>query len=120
MGFFIFCKKLTEPQSLLLSIIQASKVTLPVLSGNPPKPTDISFGSSSESLTPYSTAVKPPLPLFKLFQATLFASKPWFQVEIILGPEKFFNFKFFNEKPKLLDATDPKTVFFINFLLLTQ
>ena len=75
-GFFMFSKKLTEPQSLLLSIIQASKVTLPVLSGNPPRPTDISLGSSSETRTPYSTAVKPPFPDDKLFQATLFASKP--------------------------------------------
>ena len=67
-GFFMFCKKLTEPQSLLEFIMQASSVTLPSRSGNPPYPTDLSFGSSSESLTPYSTAVKPTLYKLRLYE----------------------------------------------------
>ena len=67
--------------------MQASRVTLPSRSGNPPYPTDLSFGSSSESLTPYSTAVKPPSPFFNFSQATLFAFTPWFHVEIILGTD---------------------------------
>ena len=39
---------------------------------------------------------------------------------MIPSPENFLKFKFLNERPKPPDATDPKTVFFINFLLLTQ
>ena len=112
----MFCRKLTAPQSLFLSIIQASKVTLPSLSGSPPYPTDLSSGLSSESLTPYSTAVNPPSPFFKSSQAILLAGTPCFQVEIILGP----GFEFFIDNKLLLKlptATDPTTPFFIKFLL---
>ena len=81
----MFCKKLTEPQLPVWSIIHASSVTFPSRSGQPPYPTLWQFGSASETLTPSSTALIA-LPLFFIISyAFSLASNPCFHVEITIG-----------------------------------
>ena len=77
--------KLTEPQFPVSSIIQASSVTFPSLSGKPPNPTDIDSGSASGILTPVSTASIAFPPLCSTSIAAILAGIPCFQVEITIG-----------------------------------
>ena len=79
----------------------------------------LSSGLFSESLTPYSTEVNPPSPFFNFCQEILLASTPCFHVEIIRGTASSLFFGFLTVIPNPEVAIDPKTVFFINFLLLT-
>jgi hypothetical protein len=74
------------------SIIQASSVTFPSLSGLPPRPTLRSLGSASGTFTPASTASNAFPLLAKIFQASSLASIPNFHVEITIGFTVFFVF----------------------------
>jgi hypothetical protein len=65
--------------------MQASRVTRPSRSGNPPYPTEELVGSASGTWTPFSTASSA-LPLFfNISQAAAFAAIPKSQVEITMG-----------------------------------
>src|SRR6056297_1121611 len=85
-GLAIFCMASTAPQLPFLSIIQASKVTLPSLSGLPPVPTVWLVTSSSSTFTPCSIASKALPPSFSISQAFAEAFKKS-QVHITIGYE---------------------------------
>ena len=104
------------------SIIHASKVTFPSLSGRPPNPTDIISGSASDTLTPDSTASIALPPLTKIFIAALLAAIPCSHVDITIGNPNLefeFCFSFFAEIifGKIAVPIAPKTLPFINVLL---
>ena len=80
----MFCMQTTEPQLPSLSIMQASKVTLPSRSGRPPLPTVSLVSSASSTLTPCSTASRALPPDFKTSQAFSVALKK-FQVQTTIG-----------------------------------
>src|SRR6202012_5985121 len=84
-GCAIYSIAATEPQLPCSSIIQASRVTCPSRSGYPARPTVWFFISASGILTPASTASKARPPVDNVFQASLLASTPKFQVEITIG-----------------------------------
>jgi len=69
-------------------MMQASSVTIPSLSGKPPKPTVVIDGSDSVTRTPFSTASKAVPPLDKIFHAAWLASTPCSQVETTIGPDE--------------------------------
>src|SRR6185312_5517004 len=83
-GCFICSMAPTEPQLACSSIMQASSVTMPSLSGYPPNPMQQSMISSTY-LAPASTASKARPFCDKIFQASAFTSLPLFQVETTIG-----------------------------------
>src|SRR6185312_11928680 len=83
-GCFICSIAPTEPRLACSSIMHASSVTMPSLSGYPPRPMQQSIVSSTY-LAPASTASND-RPFFdKIFQASAFTSFPLFQVETTIG-----------------------------------
>src|SRR5450432_733742 len=83
-GCFILSRNATLPQLKCGSIIHASSVTKPSLSGLAPRPTQ-QLCSASVTITPASTASNALPPLPKIFQAPLLAFSPASQVEITIG-----------------------------------
>src|SRR5688572_2188269 len=79
------CRYITDPQLLFSSIMHASSVTNPSRSGNPPSPTEVSFGLPSGTRAPASTASNALPPFESIFQASALASTPKSQVEITIG-----------------------------------
>ena len=68
--------KATAPQRDFSSMIQASSVTCPSLSGRPPMPTLLLAKSASVMRTPFSTASSAFPPLASTSHAARFASNP--------------------------------------------
>src|SRR4051812_3987901 len=85
MGCLMCSRKATEPHPAYSSIMQASSVTCPSRSGKPPRPTLRFFKSSSEFITPFSTASNALPPAERIFHASAFAGTPCFHVEITMG-----------------------------------
>ena len=79
------CKNATEPAFPVESITQASRVTWPSSSGNPPYPTELFSMSDSACLAPASAASIAFPPRFNAAIASSFAGMPKFQVERITG-----------------------------------
>ena len=85
----IFSTAITDPQSPRWFITHASRVTIPVLSGEPPRPTVVFFGLDSSMATPSTAASKEFEPLSNSWPALRFASEV-FQVETDLTIPVFF------------------------------
>src|SRR5450432_159523 len=83
-GCFILSKKATLPQLKFSSMMQASSVTKPSLSGLAPNPTQ-QLCSASVTITPASTASSALPPLPNISHAPLLAFNPASQVEITMG-----------------------------------
>lgn len=87
MGLCMRSSAATDPMPYWWFMMEASRVTLPVLSGLAPSPTQQLLGSFSETCTPASTASRA-LPLFwRMFQAASLAVRDWlYQVLKTMGP----------------------------------
>ena len=97
-------KQATEPIFESSSMIQASNVTRPSLSGRPPYPTLRSLGSPSGIFTPASTASKARPFLLKISHAAALACSPKFQVESTIGLVLFMGAVIFSPRDSLLNA----------------
>ena len=108
-------------------MIQASKVTSPSLSGNPPLPTDWPFSFASSILQPCSTASNAELPFCNIF-AAVSTAKGVSQVAItngLMGFDIATDASFFSDVSSQLAKADetvtkPKPVtdaFLMKFLL---
>src|SRR5574343_1123862 len=111
-GCLILSRQATLPQLAFSSIIDASSVTNPSLSGLAPKPTQ-QFISFSVTITPCSTASSARPLFFKTFHAALLARIPASQVDKTIG----FLLAYLGAKPAREKLPKPRLPTCKNFLL---